>query len=266
MLTNIRSAFVRRFFLEAARPTAQEVFDSKAVRRAVLISRKAHKELELFVNENSMNNQFVSLGQNCSTAWYLKQVGVKLHSYPFDWIFSSCDIVEDCIASEFSYYRDISQVADNGNDSAGHRRYHNKMFNHRSPVQSETSATYYQRCCDRFLALLSSDSPCVFVLTLLNESKKRVDWANGFTKAFPLPENQNLENVKNLMELITSKNPNSRFVVIEQYTDQDHDIKYERLGKDAFYIKYFASGGSSGTQYINDLDDFSFRLMMSALA
>ncbi len=266
MLTNIRSAFARRFSSEESLPPAQEKFDSVAIRRGVLMARSAHRALELFVQENADECQFVSLGQNCSTAWYLKQVGVKLNSYPFDWIFSSCEIVEDCILSGFSYFTDVSLIADNGDGSAGHNRYHSKMFNHRSPLTSEAAVTYYQRCCERFLALLSSNSPCVFVLTLLNESAKRPDWANGFSGEFPLPENQNLEGVQNLMKVIKSKNVNSRFVVIEQYTDRVHDIKFERVGKDAFHIKYFANGGSSGTRYNSELDDFSFRLMMSALA
>ena len=38
-------------------------------------------------NKMSVSDKFVSLGQNCSSAWYLKQLGLKLESYPFDWIF-----------------------------------------------------------------------------------------------------------------------------------------------------------------------------------
>lgn len=265
MLTNLRTTLARRFTSSVATQAEHSEQDSAAVRRSIKMACKTRGHLEQFIQENKQANRFISLGQNCSTAWYLKQVGVKLDSYPFDWIFTSCGIIEDCIKNRFSFYKDPSQFYRNKDGSAGHHRYHSRMFNHRSPLDSESSLTYYQRCCERFLEVIDSDTPCVFVITLLNESEKRPDWASGFTESFPLPTNQTVESATSLMELITSRNRNSRFLIIEQYTLADWNIKYERVNEDVFHIVYGASEASSGTSYIGELDDFCFRLVMSAL-
>lgn len=265
MLTNIRNVLARRFASSPEPIKGPLEQDSVAIRRSIGLACEARSHLEQFIRENGKAHCFVSLGQNCSTAWYLKQVGVKQGSYPFDWIFTSCEIIADCIESEFTFYTNPSQLYSNNDGSAGHHRYHSRMFNHRSPLDSEDSLTYYQRCCERFIEIINSEIPCVFVITLLNEAEKRPDWARGFAESFPLPENQSVESATSLMELIKSRNRNSRFLVIEQYTHTNWDIKYERIDKDVFHVVYSADEGSSGTRYNGELDDFCFRLLMSAL-
>lgn len=106
----------------------------------------AQQSLSKFVHRSGFNaTNYISLGQNCSTAWYLKQVGCKNASYPFDWIFSSSLIIEDCLESKFSHFLDRQQIEQHSEHCAGHRRYHNRMFNHSSPVWSDERYSYYRR-------------------------------------------------------------------------------------------------------------------------
>jgi hypothetical protein len=47
-----------------------------------------------------------SLGYRCSSAGLIKSLGLKLESYPFDWMVSRLPIIEDCIKTEFKYLLD----------------------------------------------------------------------------------------------------------------------------------------------------------------
>lgn len=46
----------------------------------------------------------VSIGENCNSAWYLKETGNKNASYPYDWIFSSGEIVTHTIKDDFKSF------------------------------------------------------------------------------------------------------------------------------------------------------------------
>ena len=112
-------------------------------------SLKVNSMLVNLVGNEELN--CISLGENCTTAWYLKQVGIKKYSYPFDWVFSSPEIVEHCIKDNFKSYlnKELIKPIDNGM-AAGHFFYHNKMFSHRNPLATTNDSDYYVRCVDRF--------------------------------------------------------------------------------------------------------------------
>ena len=111
--------------------------------------------------KKSTFNDYVSLGQNCMASWYLKQVGLKKRSLPFDWIFSSLDIIEHTVDDKFSIFLDPDYFIKG--KVTGHRLYHQNMFNHKSPL-GEDNYSYYKRCCERFLKLLTSERQTLFVI------------------------------------------------------------------------------------------------------
>ena len=49
-----------------------------------------------------------SLGSLCHSAQILKNNNLKRCSYPFDWIFSSPNMVIDCISDDFKKFLDKS--------------------------------------------------------------------------------------------------------------------------------------------------------------
>ena len=51
-----------------------------------------------------MDTVFVPIGPCCYTTEYIKNSGLRNHSYPFDWIFSSIEMVNHCINDKFKMF------------------------------------------------------------------------------------------------------------------------------------------------------------------
>jgi hypothetical protein len=227
----------------------------------------AYKKLRNFASTNLDDlYEAVSIGENCSTAWYLKELNLKNSSYPFDWIFSSPAVVEHCIETDFLHYLNKSQMYESTDKKhAGHSLYHTSMFNHRSPLKSDEDYEYYVRCCERFRLLMASDRHCLFVLTLINEPKKRENWANGFTKDFPMPENQNIQTTLPLLRKLSKIKPKSKFLIIDHYTKQKRSVYAKRISSNIFSVTFNAAGTSNGVYYTDIVDDLGYKMIFSAL-
>ena len=61
-----------------------------------------------------------SLGQLCQSSQILKSIGLKKCSYPFDWIFSSCDNILHCIQDDFNIFLDKSYYISKSDKQCGH--------------------------------------------------------------------------------------------------------------------------------------------------
>lgn len=215
-------------------------------------------------NKMSGSNTFVSLGENCSSAWYLKQLGLKQGSFPFDWIFSSPEIVTHCINDGFASYLNKNYINDAGN-SAGHSLYHSSFFNHRSPLKSDGDFNYYQRCCERFEALLDSEEKVTFLITLINEPAKRQAWAKGFDMEFPMPTSQGYETCVQMINTVMKRHPNSQFIIVDHYTQGTRVIEWQEMSDNIAMITFTAKGTSTGVFYTNPLDDFLYKLLLTGL-
>jgi hypothetical protein len=209
------------------------------------------------------SRKFVSLGQNCSTAWYLKQLGLKVESYPFDWVFSSPKIIEHCISDNFATYLNRAHITNLGK-SAGHDLYHSSFFNHRSPLKSEGDFQYYQRCCERFENMLDSKYAVTFVVTLINEPLKRSVWANGFDRNYTMPSEQDYESCLGMIKAIEGRHPNSKFIIIDHYTEGARKIRWKDLSENCGMITFTAKGTSNGVFYTNPFDNFLYNLLFTS--
>jgi hypothetical protein len=212
--------------------------------------------------------EVVSIGGNCSSSWYIKQAGKKTASYPFDWIFSSPSIVEDCIRTKFSTFLDKSQYIDSPSVKGvcGHKYYHSNMFNHRDPRKSESDYLYYKRSCFRFMELLERDVDVLFVLTVINDPEKRVRWFEGFDGAFRAPVGDGaLLELCNLKRLIREKNRNAKFLLINTNTSADGEFDVVASVDDDFSIGFCSLGESTGVRYVNEFDDFAIRHVLMGL-
>ncbi len=226
----------------------------------------AQEILKDFIGKNKLDPKFISLGENCSTAWYLKQLGLKNESFPFDWIFTSPEIVLDCINDRFKKYLDKSLIKPkNNHTSAGHDYYHSNFFAHRNPLRSEEDYNYYERSCQRFLNNIELQEPSYYLITLINESAKRPGWANGFVNNFSMPVNQNHSAIAELTERLKIINHNCRFIVIDHYTSSNRHVIAQRINQNLMSIKFSAGGNSTGVFYQDHLDDFCFKLIMTGL-
>lgn len=137
-------------------------------------------------------NYTCSLGAVCHSSQLFKRNNLKLCSYPFDWIFTSCDNIIHCIEDKFNIFLDKSYYTDiqkKWNDKqCGHKYYNLNMFNHHDP-RNETDYNYYVRCVNRFNALLQKPEHKLFTMIFINVAKiesdiinKVVDFNNQFSK------------------------------------------------------------------------------------
>jgi hypothetical protein len=208
----------------------------------------------------------ISLGQRCSSAWYLKEAGLKKESYPFDWVFSSTDIVLDCVADSFGKFLDKSliEVLPDG-QKAGHTVYHSTLFNHRSPLKSDADYQYYVRCCDRFMAQIASKANTLYLITLINEPHKRPGWAKGFDRDFQMPTQQSAATVRPLISALLMGNENSKFLILDPYTNQVPGVWYETISRHVLLVKFYAQGNTNGVFYPDKADDAAMKLILSGL-
>lgn len=113
----------------------------------------------------------VSIGTQCLTSNLLKRAGLKAFSGPFDWIFSSIDMVGDCIETNFADLLNvdflkpirIEQRPDPTTGFANHTLYRDRyglhaIFNHYDP-RDPTRYAYLRRCVRRMRTVLASGDP-----------------------------------------------------------------------------------------------------------
>ncbi|MBH0124179.1 DUF1796 family putative cysteine peptidase [Enterobacter sp. ESY66] len=146
----------------------------------------------------------VSLGNHCLTATLLKKYGLKKYSYPFDWIFSSPEMVIDCIEDGFStllnkkYHSSITSCRKNNDFEPGssHSLYEEKynikeLFTHRDITKAD-DYNYFKRSAERFNSVLKSKGGKIFVMVSRREHNLEkhfydiVDCLNKKTKDFVL--------------------------------------------------------------------------------
>lgn len=196
----------------------------------------------------------ISLGQNCGTAWYLKAVGLKQVSYPFDWVTTSPAIIVHCLHDRFQTFLQRDLMVSRGM-MASHTVYHANSFSHRNPKSSDADHGYFVRCVQRFLQVLDDRAPVIFVTTVLNEAAKRPVWADGFVYDFKRPDDQVADDFTDMMDAINSIDPNARFLFIEEYTEGPFSLEITQRTDRMVWLRHCARGRSTGVQYLDRTDD-----------
>ena len=135
-----------------------------------------------------------SLGNRCQTSQLLKNNKLKNVSYPFDWVFSNCNIILHCLEDDFKIFLDKSYYNSIHLNVCEHTYYYTKgcgcnMFNHKNPLDNENDYNYYIRCVDRFKKLLKYEELKLFIMIFDNmdniEEKLKndvIDFNNTFSK------------------------------------------------------------------------------------
>jgi len=117
-------------------------------------------------------NYVISLGSLCITAAFLKRNNLKTASYPFDWIFSNCNMIIQCLTDDFNIFLDKSYYISKTNTSCVHTYYHKlendiSTFNHHNPLINENDYNYFIRCRDRLKKVLNNEKHKLFIVTFL---------------------------------------------------------------------------------------------------
>ncbi|KJV38647.1 hypothetical protein VH98_08790 [Acinetobacter brisouii] len=121
---------------------------------------------------NQAVNHIISLGDHCFTSFLLKNAGLKKYSLPFDWIFSSPEVIQHCINDDFFQFLNKSQYIstyNTSNEPSSNHLFYEKnyniknMFNH-ADVTVNDNYEYTIRTVERFRKLLKSDETKLFIL------------------------------------------------------------------------------------------------------
>jgi Putative papain-like cysteine peptidase (DUF1796)/Domain of unknown function (DUF4214) len=156
-------------------------------------------------SENTPINHLFSLGTRCYTSELLKQAGLKQYSGPFDWIFSSPEMIGHALVDDFKYFLDSQYYADRlGKKLApsfdertpiDHEFYKNEflvksMFNHHDPRTKE-DYEYFARCVERFQSAVKSHKNVLLIVC----TEHTHDMLNKFRGLCASLESIALENV-----------------------------------------------------------------------
>jgi hypothetical protein len=151
---------------------------------------------------------FISIGPYCSTADILKTNNLRKEAYPFDYIFSSLEMVKHCIKDKFNIFLDKKYYKyGNCNNSTKHTFYctfldtplllqhhikhgystdykvsNGNLFNHHNLIEDNSNYEKFKRRCNRLLSLIESNEKIVFVYynCYTNDYDDIIDFSNNF--------------------------------------------------------------------------------------
>jgi hypothetical protein len=184
-----------------------------------------------------------SLGNKCHSASLIKRNHLKKCSYPFDWIFSSCDNIIHCLNDNFqtflnkNLYTDI-QIRWNDNQ-CGHLFYHPNMFNHKDP-RKDDDYNYYVRCVQRFTQLLTYPEHKLFIMMFPNMDNIDYHIRNNVVDF----NNHFLQHTYNYTLLVIFHLPNK--------SSHYHTFSYQN---NIHFLELHTLSESDGSVFYNDIDN-----------
>lgn len=191
---------------------------------------------------------FASLGELCHSSFLLKRNNLKKESYPFDWIFSSANMVKHCIEDDFKMflnkdlYIDYNQNKRLKENQSGHIFYNQLIdseiiFNHHNPL-NESDYQYLERCVLRLKSMLQKEEKKIF----LHFHKRRVSDEDVISSAIDL---------SNFMGKYTN---NYEVLFINSYVDEcrGHTISRE---KNLYFLDLKTNEETLGQWFDNEEDN-----------
>jgi hypothetical protein len=133
--------------------------------------------------------EFISIGPYCATSDILKEQNVRINSYPFDYLFSSLEIVKHAINNRFNIFLDKEYYTKGTNENSTRHQFYCKLldteilyrhhikhdyaedykvsngnfFNHHNLIDDEKVYNTFKRRCNRLLKLIDNNEKIVFV-------------------------------------------------------------------------------------------------------
>jgi len=154
--------------------------------------------------------EFISIGPYCATADILKEQSLRQNAYPFDYIFSSLEMIKHCIKDNFNTFLDKKYYTDGTRSDSTRHTYYCKLldteilwkhhirhgysndykvssgnlFNHHNLIDDKNNDyESFKRRCDRLLQLIHNNKIIVFVYynCYTNNYDDIIDFYNEFS-------------------------------------------------------------------------------------
>jgi hypothetical protein len=132
--------------------------------------------------------EFISIGPYCSSADILKSNGLRNSAYPFDYIFSSLEMIKHCIDDRFDIFLDKNYHKYSSKNSSHHlfyskfidteilRKHHiahnlpniannlinREIFLHHNLLNNDVYLSFVRRC-NRLLNLIDNNNKIIFI-------------------------------------------------------------------------------------------------------
>jgi hypothetical protein len=175
---------VRKIGAERAVPRILKAFQSSAEYRqradalaVSYINSSLASQGDRLVNGRPVEH-LAPLGCFCLPALLFQNYGLRRYSLPFDWIFSSPQMVRECLSNDFAEFLDRRHYRSVTGDKrtepgADHVLYRERfgvpgLFAHRDPTR-EDDYLYFVRCVTRFRQLLGSEDAKLFLFIVRPE-------------------------------------------------------------------------------------------------
>ena len=134
----------------------------------------------MIFNHSPIIKHACSLGTICQSSQLCKDLQIRKESYPFDWIFSTPDIIVDILEDDFASFLDKDLYESMHPSLCKHRKYvlprnGSYMFMHHNPKDNIDNYNYFVRCVDRFRKLLTTSSNKLFIINYPNKQESDID-------------------------------------------------------------------------------------------
>ena len=154
---------------------------------------------------------FISIGPYCHTALILKEHNLRLQAYPFDYIYSSLEMVKHCINDKFNTFLDKKYFISGSHPHVTRHSFYCKfldtpllrrhfstyckesniefntsiinLFNHHKLIEQPHNHEKFKRRCNRLLDLIDSNEKIVFVYynCYISEFDDIIEFSNNFS-------------------------------------------------------------------------------------
>lgn len=75
----------------------------------------------------------ISFGHRCSSASFIKDLNLKTESYPFDWLVSKLDVIQDCIETKFVHFLNVNNYIKKNTET------YNRIDNTKTHISNESA-------------------------------------------------------------------------------------------------------------------------------
>jgi hypothetical protein len=125
----------------------------------------------------------ISFGHRCSTASFLQLLNLKTESYPFDWLVSKLEVIQDCIETKFVHFLNVNNYITKNTETYNMidntkihicdevaqvnvyyetnidevQTYKFKLVLNHNNLNNDDHYVYYQRCINRLYELFETD-------------------------------------------------------------------------------------------------------------
>jgi len=196
--------------------------------------------------------EFVSIGPYCKTAEILIANNLRQNAYPFDYIFSSLEIVHHCIKDKFKIFLDKKYYSRgnckystrhnfyckyldtdillkhhiNDNYNSDYQVSNGNLFNHHNLLKNASHYEAFKRRANRLLNLIDNDENVVFVY--YNCYTNTFDDVIHFSKSFNDKKNIYIIGIfeNNGNQKILYESDNCKIYQNYTHTDIFDEIKY----------------------------------------